>query len=168
MSGGGYFGNKFFPPGYFPDSYFGTEGESNPNAMQGVAAGLASASATLDAVGVLEGSAAGSAVVTGEIASSNQEIPVVVETVVLGGASKSKRTSDPQWIWRGAIIEIRADVVGSSIVSAEIVRHNAPLAQPSQAVSPEQIEDDDLEVMALISAFLAKVANVDRINGISL
>jgi hypothetical protein len=167
MAGGGYFGNKYFPGGYFPENYFGNQGETDPNAMRGVAAGIAAVSGTLTALndGALIGSAAGVATVTGVLTFTGEiDTPVAVEPVVLGGAARSRRTPDPVPSWRGAIREIRADVVGSCIVTAEIVRHGTP---SMTAVSRDEIEDDDLEVMAFISAFLAKVANVDRIDGIS-
>lgn len=167
MAGGGYFGNKYFPSGYFPENYFGNEGDADPNAMRGVAAGVAAVSGTLTALsdGALIGSAAGVTTVTGVLTFTGvADTPVIVEPAAPGGAARKRRTASPAASWRGSIIEIRADVVGCCVVSAEIVRHGTP---SMSAVSRDEIEDDDLEVMAFISAFLAKVANVDRIDGIS-
>ena len=66
---GEYFGNKYFPKGYFPDGYFGIESEVDPNAMRGTAAGVATVTGTLSAIGngFIAGSATGSATVSGEL-----------------------------------------------------------------------------------------------------
>jgi hypothetical protein len=44
------FGNRYFPPSYFADAYFGTTGEADPNAMRGTAAGVASVTGSLTGV----------------------------------------------------------------------------------------------------------------------
>jgi hypothetical protein len=65
-----FFGNRYWPPHYFPQKYFGTE-SFDPNAMFGLAAGSATAVGllTVNDANALRGSAVGVATVTGTLLS---------------------------------------------------------------------------------------------------
>lgn len=144
---GGYWGNKYYSSRYFPDNYFGT-GQTNLNALVGSAAGVSTATGSLTMTGT----------------------PVVVEPPsesVGGGAAKRRRQTQPEpsISWRGKILEIRADMHGSCVVTADVVRQESPHAL---TLSQKEIEDDDQEVMAFIAAFMAHVNKTDRINGFSI
>jgi hypothetical protein len=134
---------KYFAPRYFAAGYWGTAANDNPGAMVGSAAGTSTATGRLTGI---------------FIAPETDRVPA-------GGATgRRRRTKEsPAPIWRGGIVEIRADIVGSCVVSAEVVRH-----VPPADVAHVELEDDDLEVMAFVTAFLAKIANVERINGLSV
>jgi hypothetical protein len=151
---------SYFPPRYFAGRYWVAGGELVEGAISGAAHGTSSATGNLTAVGNLAGSSVGIGSATGVLTATT---PVVVEPVALGGAPASRRTPAPAPLWRGGIVEIRADIVGSCVVSAEVVRH-----VPPADVAHVELEDDDLEVMAFVTAFLAKIANVERINGLSV
>ncbi len=63
-----FFGNRYWPPHYFPTKYFGTEA-FDPNAMQGLSEGSATAIGFLTAnnENALSGTAAGSSTATGTL-----------------------------------------------------------------------------------------------------
>ena len=65
-----FFGNRYWPPHYFPPKYFGTEA-FDPNAMQGLAAGSATAIGllTTNDANALRGTAVGSSTATGTLLS---------------------------------------------------------------------------------------------------
>jgi len=134
---------RYFAPRYFAGRYWGAGGDLVEGAISGSAAGVATVSGNLTGI---------------FIAPETDRVPA-------GGVTGRRRRTkgSPAPIWRGGIVEIRADIVGSCVVSAEVVRH-----VPPADMAHVELEDDDLEVMAFVTAFLAKIANVERINGLSV
>lgn len=65
-----YFGNRYWPPHYFPQKYFGTEA-FDPNAMQGLSQGSAYVIGllTVNDANALRGTATGVATVSGTLLS---------------------------------------------------------------------------------------------------
>ena len=125
------FSNKYFPPQYFADRYFGATTEAGDGFIAGQAVASSSVAATLSGRGRLAGSA---------IASSTS-------VATLGAQSAAAFISGHSEA--GAYAEATLSFTGRR-------RGGAGVAQHIEVSSRQSIDDEDWLVLQFVTAFLAQ------------
>jgi hypothetical protein len=160
---GGYYGGKYFPDGYFPDAYFGTQGAADPNAMRGTAAGAASVSGSLTAIGgnALVGSAAGVASVSGQLTATGTPD----RQPIMGGwlsENDLKRRRRERRKWKEDQEEIRAAL--KSIYAK--IKGTGKDAKPAVEAVKEAIKSDPVHAAKSVGRVIRALGKVSHVPGV--
>lgn len=144
---------RYFAPRYFAGRYFGAGEEAPEGSIYATATATSSASATLTAILPLSASAAGTSTATGVISTFAETVEQPA-TAVIGGAVHH----GPMDAWH-TTVRASAFAAGRGAMSAKatvISPRTAKASAPPKRILTHDIEDDDMVIMAFVSAFLSQ------------